>query len=93
MIIKAKSTGMKGREVKGLDSNNKEKSVECLEIDQCEICKKKFDDQDVVIDVDDGLVHEEECFLEYCYELYSIPMEYEEYKEGVEVVFGVKYRK
>jgi hypothetical protein len=49
--------------------------------DVCELCKKEFKVDDTVANSDFGLLHAEECFLEYCWQQFACMETYSYYHE------------
>jgi len=49
--------------------------------DYCEMCGELLKDDDVIFYLDGPLIHQEECFLEWCLNVYGMPTEYATYKK------------
>ncbi len=54
-------------------------------VEKCLICSEEFEMDDDIVETDHGLLHAEDCFVEYCWEQYGhIPRTYREFEQEFE---------
>ena len=76
--IKVKTKGMVGTKI---DSTSKVRHEPVFEVTSCLLCGELFEDSDKIIDLHGDALHEDECFIEWCLELYGPSERYKEFKE------------